>query len=73
MNQQYEPNQHIEVLIDQIEDAIDYAAAGNGSFTSKQVFNPSCDMISTLAYSITSTGNGASYLKPSRRGMSLRL
>ena len=37
--QQLEPNQPFEVLIDQIEDAIDYAAAGNTPYSREKITN----------------------------------
>lgn len=45
MNQQHNPNQPIEVLFDQIDDAIDYAAAGNTPFTNKQIVSTACNLV----------------------------
>ena len=42
--QQWDPNQPCEVLIDQIEDAIDYAASGNTPYSK--------DKITNMAYNI---------------------
>ena len=39
MNQQHDPNQPIEVMIGQIEDAIDFESVGKVDFTPKKVFN----------------------------------
>ena len=45
MNQPYDPNQPIEVLFDQIEDAIDFAAAGNTPFTNEQIVNSAYNLV----------------------------
>ena len=37
--QQWDPNQPFEVIIDQIEDAIDYAAAGNTPYSKEKITN----------------------------------
>jgi len=37
MNVPYDPNEPFEVLIDQFEDAIDFAAAVDSPFTPKQI------------------------------------
>jgi len=37
MNQPYDPNQPIEILFDQIDDAVDFAAAGNVPYTNRQI------------------------------------
>ena len=45
MNEPYDPNQPIEVLIDQIEDEIDYADAGNAAFTPRKIVNTGCNLV----------------------------
>ena len=44
MNQPCDSSRPIEVLFDQIEDAIDYAAAGNAAFTTQQIVNTACNL-----------------------------
>ena len=39
MKQPCDPSQSIEVLFDQIEDAIDFAAAGKAAFTKQHIIN----------------------------------
>ena len=45
MSSIYDPNQLIYVLIDQIEDAIDHAAAWNFPWTPKQIVNTGCNLM----------------------------
>ena len=45
MNQLYDSSRPIEVLFDQIEDAIDYAAAGKAAFTTQQIVNTACNLV----------------------------
>ena len=45
MNAPYDPNEPFEVLIDQIEDAIDYAAAGNMPYTPTQIVNTAYNLL----------------------------
>ena len=45
MNAPYDPNKPFEVLIDQIEDAIDYAAAGNMPYTPTQIVNAAYNLL----------------------------
>ena len=45
MNMLYDPNEPIEVLINQIEDSIDYAAAGNMPCTPTQIINTPCNLL----------------------------
>ena len=45
MNQPHDANQPIEVLFDQIEDAVDFAAAGNTPFTNEQIVNAACNLV----------------------------
>ena len=45
MNAPYDPNEPIEVLIDQIEDGIDYAAAGNMPCTPTQIVNTAHNLL----------------------------
>ena len=45
MNQPYDPSRPIEVLFDQIEDAIDYAAAGKAAFTTQQIVNTAYNLV----------------------------
>ena len=43
--QQWDPNKPFEVLIDQIEDSIDYAAAGNTPYPKEQITNMAYNII----------------------------
>ena len=43
--QQWDPNQPSEVLIDQIEDSFDYAAAGNTPYSKEQITNMAYNII----------------------------
>ena len=43
--QQWDPNQPFEVLIDQIEDAIDYAAARNTPYSKEQITNTAYNIV----------------------------
>ena len=43
--QQWDLNQPFEVLIDQIEDAIDYAAAGNTPYSKEQITNMAYNIV----------------------------
>ena len=43
--QQWYLNQPFKVLIDQIEDAIDYAAAGNTSYSKEQIMNMAYNIV----------------------------
>jgi len=45
MNTAYDPNNPIEVLIDQIEDAINFAATGNVPYTPKQIVNVAYNLV----------------------------
>ena len=45
MNEHHDRNQHIEVLFDQIEDAIYCAAAVNSAFTQRQLVNTVCNLV----------------------------
>ena len=45
MNAPYNPNKPFEVLIDQIEDAIDYAAVGNMPYTPTQIVNAAYNLL----------------------------
>ena len=43
--QQWDPNQPFEVLIDQIEDAIDYAASRNTLYSKEQIMNMAYNIV----------------------------
>lgn len=45
MNKPYDPNKPFEVLIDQIEDAIEFAAAAKCPFTSKQIVTTAYNLV----------------------------
>ena len=45
MNQDWDPNQPFEVLIDQIEDSVAYAAAGDMPYTVPQVVNTAYNIV----------------------------
>ena len=45
MNQPYDPSCPIKVLFDQIEDAINYAAAGKVAFTTQQIANTAYNLV----------------------------
>ena len=45
MNKPHDPNRPTEVLIDQTEDPIDCAAAGNSAFTPIQIVNTLCNFV----------------------------
>ena len=40
-----DPNEPIKVLINQIEDSIDYAAAGNMLYTPSKIINTACNLL----------------------------
>ena len=43
--QQWDPNHPFEVLMDQIEDVIDYAAAGNTPYSKEQTTNMAYNIV----------------------------
>ena len=45
MNQPYDPSRPMKVLFDQIEDAIDYAAAEKAAFTTQQIVNTTYNLV----------------------------
>ena len=45
MNMPYDPNEPIEVLINQIEDGIDYAAVENMSYPPTQIINTAYNLL----------------------------
>ena len=46
MNEEWDPNQPIEVLYDQIEDAVEFASAGKAPYTTPQVVNNAYNLVS---------------------------
>ena len=45
MNQLYDSSRPIEVLFDQIEDAIDFVAAGKVAFTTQKIVKNACKLV----------------------------
>ena len=45
LNQPWDPNQAIETLIDQVEDAVDYAAAGKAPHAATQIVNAAHNLV----------------------------
>lgn len=45
LKQDWDPNQPFEVLIDQIEDAVDFAAAGKTPYTTEQIVNSAYNIV----------------------------